>query len=1029
MLEALREKFGRQFAEKATNTLSYVEELLFERGEILRPEIEQYVKSCLEGVGPTDQHRYLFSIPWRAVLTTNYDNIPDLLIRTIDGNRYIIPVIDLPLNDKTVDPRNNELLYCFKLMGDYNSTHPHKGWMVLSQSDKTKSVNRRNYFFNIFSSLASTGLIIYVGYSFDDRLILQMLSDMKYELHHFPWKGYAISPTQPNPKMLARMKEYNIEWIKGTLSELVGNLRMVFGAKPNSFFIPSTPLLVNNIVINLDKSVKLSIRHKFRYLNNKMMEPISTDPRSFFSGKESSFYPYKAKFDYPRPLKLESKKSLRVENQRCNYISTKDLVIERQKARSSNQNLFMILTGIAGSGKTVIANRIAYDWYQNKDPVIFIDSRNPFADVQILEELIDEITAKYRQLSTEIEPRNPKFLLVADDRPNIFKELIDTFRRCKGDGKPVDVLLVARDSELPLRDRRNPFVGRILSIEDKISTMEIGKFADHLVSIKFVNNKDQVIPYIDDPQINSFFEMMWRAINESKVRIETALCNEYDKLSPKAKKIYGFVSLIQAFNLEPILSLIEKMSKEDLMWLNSELADGYLSGVLQYNSQTHKVVCNHRIVAGIVAKHAFPKKEDALTAIKALVASVTDGNVAEMEIMDDLLNHRLENQMGIARDFQFTNQQKLELFDSALKRVKTGPLLHHKAMVERSMKKFSKARESIKEAKTIHYPGFDEPESYLLDTEARIELDEARISKDEKEKWDHLERAYSIFEQAKDTPLTTPHVYHGLAYTYLEEAKISDRSAKSAYLLLALQQVDHFRDRVGSYEHKGVSVYPIEKKVLSELNKMGFGEADAEIIADTFHNGSGFAFLAEQRMSKNKFNEDTLRLIDKGLYYVANSVWLLKLKFEYLKKVEGIEKRGLIIPILQAYENVHKKEYDPVLDFELAKQKFIDGNYTESFGIFRSLSNSSHMNPSRYEMIEENRWLLGDKPMECIGEIIQIPIGKNGLIKMTYPKGCTELIQVRQRYFPTNIRPGDKVRFEIIFNYAGPQASRIVKLG
>ena len=52
----------------------------------------------------------------------------------------------------------------------------------------------------------------------------------------------------------------------------------------------------------------------------------------------------------------------------------------------------------------------------------------------------------------------------------------------------------------------------------------------------------------------------------------------------------------------------------------------------------------------------------------------------------------------------------------------------------------------------------------------------------------------------------------------------------------------------------------------------------------------------------------------------------------------GIEKRGLVIPILQAYDNLRKNKYNSVLDFELAKQKFIDGDYESLFEIFRSLS-------------------------------------------------------------------------------------------
>ena len=73
-----------------------------------------------------------------------------------------------------------------------------------------------------------------------------------------------------------------------------------------------------------------------------------------------------------------------------------------------------------------------------------------------------------------------------------------------------------------------------------------------------------------------------------------------------------------------------------------------------------------------------------------------------------------------------------------------------------------------------------------------------------------------FFEQARDSPLTTPHVYQGLASTYLQEARLSDREAKFAYLLSALQQTNRFKSFVGGLENKGISIADIEQDVMSD---------------------------------------------------------------------------------------------------------------------------------------------------------------------------------------------------------------------
>ena len=86
------------------------------------------------------------------------------------------------------------------------------------------------------------------------------------------------------------------------------------------------------------------------------------------------------------------------------------------------------------------------------------------------------------------------------------------------------------------------------------------------------------------------------------------------------------------------------------------------------------------------------------------------------------------------------------------------------------------------------------------------------------------------------------------------------------------------------------------------------------------------------------------------------------------------------------------------------------------------------MNPLYYKMDEQNRLVVGKKPVECISKVIQIPAGRNGIIKMTQPKSCLHFFEARQRDFLLNARPIDKLGFTIIFNYAGSQASIVDKI-
>ena len=59
-----------------------------------RAEAEALIRGRLLAISPKEEQKYLFSIPWKAILTTNYDRLPDIIGSTLDGSRQIIPVAD-----------------------------------------------------------------------------------------------------------------------------------------------------------------------------------------------------------------------------------------------------------------------------------------------------------------------------------------------------------------------------------------------------------------------------------------------------------------------------------------------------------------------------------------------------------------------------------------------------------------------------------------------------------------------------------------------------------------------------------------------------------------------------------------------------------------------------------------------------------------------------------------------------------------------------------------------------------------------
>ena len=99
--------------------------------DLNRKEVEDYIRTVLAPISMSDEIKYLFSIPWKAVFTTNYDQIPEMMENTLDDSRSIIPIIK---RDQDFSHLSKDL-YCFKLMGDSETNHPFDGSMILTSGD------------------------------------------------------------------------------------------------------------------------------------------------------------------------------------------------------------------------------------------------------------------------------------------------------------------------------------------------------------------------------------------------------------------------------------------------------------------------------------------------------------------------------------------------------------------------------------------------------------------------------------------------------------------------------------------------------------------------------------------------------------------------------------------------------------------------------------------------------------------------------------------------------------------------------
>lgn len=1013
LLSELKHHFGDT---DDIDILKFLEKKIGTNNDI-RKEVERVIKKYLITLTPNDNQRYLFSIPWKAVLTTNYDLIPDIIEISMDKNREIIPF--LSEKKESIDIYRDDLLYCFKLFGDINRQFPQEGHMILTETDRRYETTRLINIMNLFSDISSSSNIIYLGYSFKDNLVLDILKDIRRSNENIPWNGYVISPTPLTEEMVKSLIPFNVEWVKGDVESFVKSLKKVFTNYPSSYVPKEETVILNNIGLLISRKTQNNCRNHINYLHNEMFEPISENPKLFFEGRDHSYYPYVRNWDMKRtiyPIEINTKKLGRFS------LDSTFHILDRQLRGSSSENIKIALLGKSGSGKTVVTKRIAFEWYKNGHPVIFIEPKGYKLDRKAIEGFIDEILLNYeKRMEKEVtEVKLLRFLLISDNQKLFLDEIIELYDYLSSKEILIDLLVVDRITNLTNEKLDEIAFDAIYKIDDTLDPSDLKIFLEHFRKIKLDITEDIFKKNIEDTSINeSFFALMYSTIKESQKPLKEIIIDEYDSLNKKEKEVYALTSLLESLDMKIHKNLISKYCKIPVIQLEQEIEEGRLNGILS-KDYYENIITRHKIISELIDQYEFFSSQKYFELLNNIVDNFTAGNYSE----EDFVHNLLISKITMDRlDVRITPQKIIDLYERTLEKMETRPLYHHLARNYRRIKDYENARIIIKIAKRTRHVRFNESEKNLLDTQGRIELADAQDmiedKKDKDEIWDCLEKAENYFSAAQAEIRFSPHPFQGMAQTYYLMGLITDdRLLRYNLCLLSLSRINYLNQNV---ERSYIHTRTLENTVFS-LFSDDFSNVDAENIITNYRNPNGYAYLADKSLKKGDYYNAEI-LIDKGLSY-KSTIWLLRLKIRIINELYS----GDVIK-MDTYlsEYIKLGEYDLTLSFELGKYYFKIEDYVKSYKIFDELSYKSEGYSEGYRFYSLNILYEGKKMKDYRGEIVELPnINKLGYIRCESLRDYSKLIKLRINDIKyENPKEYDRIFFNIYFTFEGPQAFNV----
>lgn len=432
-------------------------QLLVNKG--YRDEIERLVRKRFSSLKPSPSFCNLAHIPWKAIYTTNYD---DLVEKAYSKQRYYHYEVKTSLS---IEQNNsNADIPIYKINGDINLSFPPAKPLVITLNDlRNNKTNNEKMISQLMKDMNDT--FIFLGYSFlDENEIVTDILDafQKNQRWESVKEKYVILPHISDDLKLD-LESYKINYIQGTAEEFFEYL----GNKAQNNYKAKLRALrrnysSNEFLRNLDPQTLQYLSECFNVYDLNRLYP--SDGKYFYRGGHPDWGIIKEQFDISRDIKIQKKDNPE------ELGTTDSLFLLIQEFLQNNKLQKIKLEGAAVSGKTTTLYRCAFDLISNGTLSLIFKQQSTYKEGLLY--------AIYEKIQ---EP----FVIIIDDVFIDISELTKMLNESENDQLPILFIISCRNSEWANslsnynKNVLEPFDCTI-SMMDSFSSDEAQKFVDKL---------------------------------------------------------------------------------------------------------------------------------------------------------------------------------------------------------------------------------------------------------------------------------------------------------------------------------------------------------------------------------------------------------------------------------------------------------------------------------------------------------------------------------------------------------------------
>jgi hypothetical protein len=989
-----------------------------------RRELEDVVKKELRNLKPGSFHMELPSHVWRAIFTTNYDDLIEQGYRNANNK---VQNLDPIFGERgTITLGDAENLKLFKLMGCVVSQHPDAG-LALTQADYNSVLRRHPSVFRLLSDLMQDGTILYVGYSFQDSLFIDIIEDLRSQLKDaFPYSYGLFPELDPQSVQATKLRERRIIPLKRTAKELGHLLRE--GGQPKLTPITEKPgatvIIKGQSKIIPHQDMRMYLRANDFLFEEKLTELKNDDIetiRDFFRGVLTDWTGFVRSWDF-----------IRVEY---------DKIAERAKSELDsldvNENKSILILGPAGAGKTWMLRRLALDAYKIwGNPVIILRPYYEDIDLKLLASLCEDFSYLERVRKGKPSVVRARVLIIVENASSHVTDFktISTFMKSRG--IPVLVIGSARENEWQIAcenlGEQTTYHDSYVLNDNFESVEERNQFADHLLRLGIVDgnpSQSEISSLIEKDYQNSFFSSVYSLIEPARPLLETKIQQEYNNLPPLARNAYLLVASFYQYALPMPVALLVRA-----------LECSYTQFIEQiFETEAKRIICSveaplegsylgtrARIIAEKLIEKEVPEIGQLTNVIKQVLSHINSRNIDEAQICRMLLIRHLGPN---GTDRRFSIEQIRDLFKTAVDngKLEDAAVLHHFGLFESDHGNQDEAVILANRALKVLQ---NQPASVFLRSE-RIEniyntlgLTQMRKAEEAENKGDvpSAESLYTAasdyFSKAKGGEQQTPHPYHCESRMYYYRAQRSvDFSSKVVQLSKALDVIYDAEDNLPDESMPKL----LELRALIKDALLGVPNVDK--VVSGMEKTPGFelsASLAKAKLtllnvdSPKQDRERALSILKPMVSGNANNSELLRTYYRLYKNLYPDDRKGLYEILNMRYEiPSERRNFSLLYDFGVFSFSFEE--YQKSIDCFKILEKLSQGHPKRYGIYARGMDKNGTV-RRFQGTIVGIESRSMGWVDLPELRRRLPFIPFAQRFSP---QLGDNVTYEIGFNYRG----------